>query len=74
MVAELAATGFGANGGSWGWNADLRVSDLVTSWFDISGGVVALETNKPETGGLSNVSRSVHLLTYGPVFAMGFRF
>jgi long-subunit fatty acid transport protein len=74
ITADAAATGFGVDNGSWGWNGRLTVSYLVTSWFDVSLGGYALQTNKPEGGGLANAPRSLHLLTYGPIVALGFRF
>lgn len=74
ITADAAATGFGVNDGSWGWNGRLLVSYLVTSWFDVSLGGFAMQTNKPEGAGLLNAPRSLHLLSYGPVLAIGFRF
>ena len=74
ITTELAGTGFGVNGGSWGWNGRLDVSYLITSWFDVTLGFFAMQTNEPEGAGLLNVSRSLHVLTYGPIVAFGFRF
>lgn len=75
ISADAAATGFGVNGGSWGWNARLDASYLVTSWFDVTLGFFAMQTNETEGSGLlPNASRSLHLLSYGPLVAFGFRF
>jgi len=54
----------------------VAVSYLVTSWFDVSAGFYAMATNRPEggSGGPFNETRSLHLLTYGPVLSIGFRF
>jgi len=74
IVSEVAATGFSVNGGSWGWNGRLAVSYLIASWFDVSLGFFAMQTNEPNGGGLAREARSLHLLSYGPVLAVGFRF
>ena len=74
ITSDLAATGFGVNGGDWGWNGKLGVSYLITRWFDVSGGVFAMQTNQPEGAGLLNAPHALHLLTWGPEIAVGFRF
>ena len=74
ITADAAATGFSVNGGDWGWNGRVGVSYLVTSWFDVSLGFFAMQTNEPEGSGFLNAPRSVHLLSYGPILAFGFRF
>ena len=63
--------GFGVDGGSWGWGASAIVSYLVTSWFDVSLGFRALNT---ERFGGRNDQRSINLTMYGPLLGVGFRF
>ena len=74
VTAAAAATGFGTNGGAWGWNGRVVVSYLVTKWLDLSLGYFALQTSMPSgTTGLRE-PRSLNLLSYGPIVAVGFRF
>jgi hypothetical protein len=50
------------------------VSYLVTKWFDVSLGYAAVQTSRHEDLGPRGENRSVDVLAYGPVVAMGFRF
>lgn len=68
-----AVTGLGADS-AWGWNTKLGVSYLITHWFDATLGYAATGMNRNLSAGLDGSSRAVHLVAYGPVLAIGFRF
>ncbi len=71
---DVALTGLGVDGGSVGWNGRLGVSYLITNWFDVTLGYAATQTRRNQPAGSRGESRSVNLLAYGPVLAIGFRF
>jgi hypothetical protein len=70
----VAITGLGVDGAKVGWNAQINASYLVTKWFDVSLGYQANIVNRDPAIGPDGVNRTVNLVFYGPVFAMGFRF
>ncbi len=74
LVTEAALTGLGVDGGAIGWNARFSVSYLVTKWFDVLLGYAATQTRRDSDTGLNGDNRSLNLLAYGPVVALGFRF
>jgi hypothetical protein len=74
FTAEVAGTGFGTNGGSWGWNGRVGVSYLVTNWLDVSLGYFGYQTTLPSGSGAIEQAHQLRLLSYGPILAVGFRF
>jgi hypothetical protein len=74
VTTAVAATGFGTNEGAWGWNARVALSYLVTKWLDLSLGYFATQTTMPSGAGATRDARSLNLLSYGPIAAVGFRF
>ncbi len=71
---DTALTGLGVDGGAIGWNGRLSVSYLVSNWFDVTLGYAATQTRRNGRVGANGESRSLNLLAYGPVLAVGFRF
>jgi hypothetical protein len=74
ITNELALTGLGVDGGKIGWRGSLTASYLVSSWFDVSLGYGANQTYKSDATGPLGENRSVNILEYGPLLAVGFRF
>lgn len=74
LTGAAALTGLGVDGGAVGWNGQLKVAYLVTSWADVSLGYAATQTRRYGNAGLNGESRSIDLLAYGPMAAIGFRF
>jgi hypothetical protein len=69
-----AITGLGVDGGAIGWNARFGVSYLIASWFDVSLGYAASQTERNRTGQITGVNNTINILSYGPYLATGFRF
>ncbi len=74
LSADLALTGMGVDGGAIGWNGRLQVSYLIASWIDVTLGYQAVQTLRHRTLEPDGTNRSINVLTYGPVAAVGFRF
>jgi hypothetical protein len=74
IVTTLAATGLGVDGGTIGWNGRLGASYLITSWCDVTLAYAATQTERNGSLGANGQNRSVNILAYGPVLALGFRF
>lgn len=74
LAGDVALTGLGVDGGAIGWNGRLTVSYLITSWFDVTLGYAAVQTVRHRQLERDGTNRSINLLAYGPVVAMGFRF
>ena len=74
VVTAVALTGLGVDGGAVGWNGRFGVSYLVAKWFDVTLGYAATQTRRNAHMGQDGSDRSIDLLAYGPVLAMGFRF
>ena len=68
-----AGTGLGVDG-AWGWNAKASLAYLFTRWFDVSLGYAALGTDRNVRARPDGSSKNLHLVAYGPVLALGFRF
>ncbi len=70
-------SGFGVNNNTWGWQAALTGSYLVRSWFDVTAGfaVYDMAANRDVTSVLGSSNRqTLHVLAYGPMIGIGFRF
>ena len=50
------------------------MSYLVTNWFDVTLGYGGFQTNREGKTDRNGENRSVNLLAYGPIAAVGFRF
>jgi hypothetical protein len=74
LAADLALTGMGVDGGAIGWNGRLTVSYLIASWIDLTLGYAAVQTVRHRELERDGTNRSINLLAYGPVVAIGFRF
>jgi hypothetical protein len=74
VVAAGALTGLGVDGGAIGWNSRLTLSYLVTNWLDVTLGYSAIQTRREGKSDRNGENRSIKLLAYGPVAAVGFRF
>lgn len=74
FTAEAAGTGFGTNGGAWGWNGRVGVAYLVTSWLDVSLGFDGFQTTLPSGSGAAGQAHALRLLSYGPIVGVGLRF
>lgn len=74
LAGDVALTGMGVDGGAIGWNGRLTVSYLITSWFDVTLGYAAVQTVRHRQLERDGTNRSINLLAYGPVVAIGFRF
>lgn len=74
LAADVALTGMGVDGGAVGWNGRLAVSYLIASWVDVTLGYAAVQTVRHRELERDGSSRSINLLAYGPVAAIGFRF
>lgn len=74
LAGAAVLTGLGVDGGAVGWNGQLNVSYLVTSWFDVSLGYAATQTRRYGNVSQNGENRSIDLLAYGPVASVGFRF
>jgi hypothetical protein len=74
VVADTKLTGLGVDGGAIGWNGSLAVSYLITTWFDVTLAYQAVQIRRNGSLGGNGQNRSLNLLAYGPVVAIGFRF
>jgi len=74
LQSTAAATGLGVDNGSVGWNAKGTISYLFTSWFDVELGYGASETYRDPSILPDGTNRTLRLLLYGPIAALGFRF
>jgi hypothetical protein len=73
VVGILAATGLGVDG-AIGWNGRIGVSYLITNWADVTLAYNAVQTVRNGSIGANGENRSVNILAYGPVLALGVRF
>lgn len=74
LSADVALTGMGVDGGAIGWNGRLQVSYLIASWIDVTLGYQAIQTVRHRNLEPDGTNRSINVLAYGPVAAVGFRF
>lgn len=74
LSLDTALTGLGVDGGAIGWNGRLSASYLITSWLDFTLGYAAVQTIRHRSLERDGTNRSINLLAYGPVAAIGFRF
>lgn len=74
LQTTVAATGLGVDNGSVGWNARGTVAYMFNSLFDVQLGYGAQETYRDLSILPDGSDRSLRLLTYGPILALGFRF